>query len=787
MKHILAALFSAILFIAGIYALYKPLGRELIPQIAPFFIGEQGIWGTIKMSSEPEAKEVEYETLSDKVKIMRDEFGIPHIYAETYEDALFGLGYITGRDRMFQMELFNRFVAGETSDWFGPSYVEVDKFMLQLGLDKTAWDMITKTYSTEEYDLLKKYSEGVNFYINNEFDKIPPFEYALLGIPSRYHRPVDGIRSLMWYHFLMNWNMNDFYVQQIVDKIGPDSFIDLFYHNLVHVSSPDGSALPKAQRPKNVQKLDVPYKNVFELLSKQKDQFEQLSGWKSSSITSNTVALKTEKNKILLSFDVHSPLVQPGLFYEVYMHLGKKTIHGFTMPGIPGILFGSNGDVNWTHNSTPIDVVDFNISTDSVEIIKENNYVINVREGNNVSQTVKTTRNGILINSGSEFIEMKWSAYQGGGVCTALKNSLFAKNINELYESYKDVNLPVLEIVAADKKGVGYFLSGQIPKRDAFLGIQEYKKDAHSTELEPSVLYAYPASNKVVYANQYPVKESNSSFPYFTEQGFWRTNRLLSLVNRLNETAGINDLENILQDKVMQEIMLKPIFSTLFRGKINNPVTSLGNQLRAWDFNADRDATFPKFFINLEKVTQNLTFDEFPNRFFPDQDLVYELMLNEPDNPIFDIKSTPLRENAIQILNMAFSQAYELSVLESGTPENWTWSNANRAVIKHVSNNHILNQLSDLIVSREGFGNTVLKSKDGVFPVSSTLKFSSSFEKGELSTRAIMFSGNSGNRYSPFFENQLQHWSVSNLRPNWKYEPSDSLKKNGYLIITNGK
>src|SRR5690606_13577317 len=112
-KHIVLALFSALAFISGIYSLYKPLGRELIPQIAPFFVGDKGIWGTIKKASEPEEGIYEFTNLKNDVKIARDEFGIPHIYASTYNDALFALGYITARDRLFQIEMQSRLISGE--------------------------------------------------------------------------------------------------------------------------------------------------------------------------------------------------------------------------------------------------------------------------------------------------------------------------------------------------------------------------------------------------------------------------------------------------------------------------------------------------------------------------------------------------------------------------------------------------------------------------------------------------------------------------------------------------
>jgi penicillin amidase len=784
LKHILIALISALAFITGIYSLYKPLGRELIPKIAPFFVGDRGIWGTIKSVSTQEADELTLSGIKNDIRIARDEVGIPHIYAESYEDALFGLGYISGRDRLFQIELISRLIAGETSQWFGPTHIEVDKFMLNLGLDRKAWDIIGKINDKPEYELIKAYSNGLNSHINHEAEYSKPFEYALMGFNNRYHRPVDAIRAFMFYHYLFSFNLDDFFIQELIDEIGPKKTTELFFHQLVHVPRIDGLNQPQAEKPNLTTKSPELYRNTFELLQKQYDQVERITGWKASTFTSNSVAI-THQKKHQLSFAISGPLIQPSVFYEVYLHIGDQEIHGFTIPGIAGILFGSNGKVAWTLNPLPLNLVDFTILTDSLTNRREQGYTIDVRESNSIIFPVRYTNTGSVISSGTELIELSWVGLQNDVFASGLRRAAEAQNTQELYDAFQSASLPLMQVTAFDEQGLAAFISGKIPKRKHYLGLQTWKeRDINRFQLENAPFYRQPSSDKIIYANQYPVLKEDESFPYFSKSGFWRSVRINELVEKSKKPFSVSSVEQMLNDILMYEKELKPTLTNEFKGKINSPVNSLGNQLRNWDFEADKDASYPKFFSNFEKIVQNLTYDEFPRPYYPGIEYLVELIVNEPENAIFDIKNTRERETGIDIFNRAMNDAYDLSVLESGAPENWTWAVTNRAQVRHISNNAILNQLNEFFVIREGTETTVLKNNSGTFEQAPILRFTATFDNDQINTRSVLFSGNSANRYSPFYENQLSTWVSYDLRNSVKHMVFDSLKKNGYLILS---
>ena len=74
--------------------------------------------------------------LSDEVDVYRDEFGIPHIYAQNEEDMFFAQGYVHAQDRFWQMEFWRHIGQGRLSEIIGDAGVENDKFIRTLGWNR---------------------------------------------------------------------------------------------------------------------------------------------------------------------------------------------------------------------------------------------------------------------------------------------------------------------------------------------------------------------------------------------------------------------------------------------------------------------------------------------------------------------------------------------------------------------------------------------------------------------------------------------------------------------------
>ena len=66
--------------------------------------------------------------LQAPVEVLRDRWGIAHIYAQNADDLFFAQGFVAAQDRLFQIDLWRRKGVGELADMFGPSAVEADRF-----------------------------------------------------------------------------------------------------------------------------------------------------------------------------------------------------------------------------------------------------------------------------------------------------------------------------------------------------------------------------------------------------------------------------------------------------------------------------------------------------------------------------------------------------------------------------------------------------------------------------------------------------------------------------------
>ena len=78
--------------------------------------------------------------LTAPVEILFDVYGVPHVYARDADDAWFAVGFLHGRERLWQMELYRRAASGRLSEVLGPTTLRVDKRFVGLGLRRAAND-----------------------------------------------------------------------------------------------------------------------------------------------------------------------------------------------------------------------------------------------------------------------------------------------------------------------------------------------------------------------------------------------------------------------------------------------------------------------------------------------------------------------------------------------------------------------------------------------------------------------------------------------------------------------
>ena len=117
--------------------------------------------------------------LDGKVQVLRDDHGIPQIYAGTSHDLFYAQGFVQAQDRFFEMDVRRHTTAGRLSEMFGESTLEVDKTIRTMGWRRVAEQELS-TLSPETQAYLQAFSDGVNAYIHTHSPSEMSLEYAVL-------------------------------------------------------------------------------------------------------------------------------------------------------------------------------------------------------------------------------------------------------------------------------------------------------------------------------------------------------------------------------------------------------------------------------------------------------------------------------------------------------------------------------------------------------------------------------------------------------------------------------
>src|SRR6056297_3002230 len=105
------------------------------PPLGPFLNPNTGFWANaVTGDSQSQTISLDSGELRDSVRVYFDEYQIPHIFAQNDHDLYFAQGYITARDRLWQMEFQTYAAAGRLSEFLGPRTVPYDRYQRRIGM-----------------------------------------------------------------------------------------------------------------------------------------------------------------------------------------------------------------------------------------------------------------------------------------------------------------------------------------------------------------------------------------------------------------------------------------------------------------------------------------------------------------------------------------------------------------------------------------------------------------------------------------------------------------------------
>ena len=631
-----------------------------------------GIFDVGRAVNEPTAQTVTIPGLSAEVTVLVDQWGIPHIYASTVEDAYMALGYLHAKDRLFQMVMQNYLASGRICEIVGEYAATSDKFYRTIGLARAAqrtldWYVANSADPDVAYTLAGIDAEvaGVNAFINSMTSITTPFEFKVLGFKPQ---PWTRLDIFIWAK-MMTWGLSggiyDLYRQWIRSTIDNDTMYNELFPDVMpyevpivpeqtnlslveYPNAPGGVVVSSYPGESAVQisaeEAMIPQAKLQALMSLLADVFQPLG--QDEILGSNNWAVASSKSATgmpILANDPHLGLQAPSLWYEAQIVVpGQLDVTGVTLPGLPAVLLGHNDHIAWGFTNVGADVLDifveelnpsnaseytYNGAYRSLAVYDEN---IHTKEGTDIPFQVKESVHGPLIDSAvgtygldSESqpnIAMNWTGYGITHEILSAGKLNRAVNLTEYYDALYWWDSPPQNIIYADDAGhIAITCAGLYPIRSGYTG--EYPVAAYNDSIGMTsyIPYAYiprsvdPVQGYLQSANQRSIDTAKYGFQLLGpfDDGY-RGRRIDYLLNH-TASVTVDDMKMFQADSLevsAQEIVPYVVAAWDSAGDGNGTINGIMNPLRTWDYVMDTDVYTPTLWMYLEDAIHYVVLDE---------------------------------------------------------------------------------------------------------------------------------------------------------------------------------
>ncbi|MEI6289879.1 MAG: penicillin acylase family protein, partial [Chloroflexota bacterium] len=335
----------------------------------------------VKASFPQTSGEIQLTGLDGKVTVIRDNMGIPHIYAGSLHDLFMAQGFVTAQDRFWQMDFWRHIGSGNLSEMFGKGQLDTDAFLRTLGWKQLAEEE-AKNLDTESSSILSAYADGVNKYLSERSGAQLSLEYSILGLltPSYKPAPWTPVNSLSWAK-AMAWdlrgNMGEEIDRSILLKTLTPEQVDQLYppypkdHPVIVPQIGDFSTgsmnIDNSRQTANSVNVPDLARADLQKAAKALSSLDAVLGKANSSIGSNSWVISGKLSQTgmpLLANDPHLSSQMPSIWYQVDLHCQPKSdacpfeVSGFSFAGVPGVVIGHNDRIAWAFTNTGPDVMD---------------------------------------------------------------------------------------------------------------------------------------------------------------------------------------------------------------------------------------------------------------------------------------------------------------------------------------------------------------------------------------------------------------------------------------------
>jgi penicillin amidase len=768
---------------------------------------------TVRRAWPRTAGKVRVDGLQAEVTVVRDNWGIPHIYASNPHDLFFAQGYVHAQDRFWQMEFWRRIGSGRLSEVLGESGLDSDRFIRTLGWHRTAAQEMDRL-DDELRTVLEDYAEGVNAYVSTHRGRLG-LEFTLLGLTGVKFEPEPWtpIHTLTWAK-VMAWdlggNMDDELLRAYVAaRLGtpavgvlvppyPDDYPVIVPHPLTGATL---EAVPAAA-------------------------FETHALGKGDGVGSNNWVIagsRTETGMPLLANDPHLGIQMPSIWYEIGLHCDPVgpdcpyNVVGASFASAPGVIIGHNDHIAWGVTNLGPDVQDLFIERVNPEnpdqyeyqgkwldmqIVREEIQVAGEEEPEVVFARI--TRHGPIINDvvggeeedwsfGWQPLALSWTALQPGTLMQSVMLLDRAQNWGEFRQALRYWDVPSQNFVYADVEGnIGYQSPGRIPMRasgDGTMPVPGWSGEYEWTDYIPfdELPRAFnPPEGYIVTANNAVV---GRDYPYLLTVDWdpgYRARRIVELIEA-NTPVSVADVQAIQGDSssvwtedVLPYLLVLPASGPGPRASDRDRLAEALELLRAWDRRAVRDSAGAALFEAFRLHLIDLTFGDELGASLLDEarssaTVALLNLLADETSPWFDDVTTPEVETRDELLLRALEEAVEeLTETQERAMARWRWGSVHSATFENQSLGQSGIALIESIFNRgpvevDGTLATVNNTGydlDSPYAVETVPSYRQIVDLGDLARSVSMHTtGQSGHPYHRHYDDMIDPWRNIEYHP----------------------
>jgi len=442
------------------------------------------IWMLLRGSLAQLDGELALPGLSAPVSIDRDANGVLTVDAANEADMARALGYVHAQERFFEMDLMRRSAAGELSELFGADALPLDRRMRTHRLRARTIENLDTALGSKR-TVLQAYRDGVNAGLASL--SVRPWPYLLLRQQPRPWELEDSVLTgLAMYGDLQDPSNSRELALARIKEVVPPALYALLSHDGSEWDAPlfgqarGNATLPDAAtlnlRTPGPQESETATFAAFPPTWRARgfDPSPEAGEYFPGSNNFAVAGALTADGRAIIADDMHLGLRAPNIWFRARLRYteptapeGKVDVSGFTLPGLPAVIVGSNTRVAWGFTNSYIDTADYAWLPAGTPL-QTHNETLAIAGGTSETLLVRESSWGPVTaeNADGSLLALRWVGQLQGAVKLEFADMAKAADLDAALAVADRSGIPAQNLLVADRKGrIAWRLIGARPDR----------------------------------------------------------------------------------------------------------------------------------------------------------------------------------------------------------------------------------------------------------------------------------------------------------------------------------